>query len=196
MTVEELLQEIKKDKLFYKHSGGGVVISGGECLSQIGFNKAFVQACKVEGISVGGDTCGYVPWTNIEPILEYTDYFLYDIKHMDSDRHREITGVPNEIILSNAQRISERNVAIYIRVPLIPGYNDSEANLKAVSRFASSLNSLVEVHLMPVHHLGTKRYESLNRPYPIAGVPLIPKETMQGMQQLVETYGVKCKIVG
>ncbi len=129
-------------------------------------------------------------------MLEYIDYVLLDIKHMDSRRHKEITGVPNELIISNAQFISKINVPIYIRVPVIPGFTDSEENIRAISSFASSLNSLKEVHLMPIHHLGAKRYESLNRPYLIADIELIPQNTMESMKRLLESYGVICKIVG
>ncbi|HWQ73030.1 MAG TPA: glycyl-radical enzyme activating protein [Desulfitobacteriaceae bacterium] len=196
MTVEELINEVKKDIIFYKHSGGGVVISGGEPLSEIQFIKEFAKACRAEGISLGVDTCGYVPRTNIEQMLEYIDYVLLDIKHMDSRRHKEITGVPNELIISNAQFISKMNVPIYIRVPVIPGYTDSEENIRAISNFAGSLHSLKEVHLMPIHHLGAKRYESLNRPYLIADIELIPQNTMESMKRLLESYGAICKIVG
>lgn len=196
ITVDELLQEVKKDKIFYKHSGGGVVISGGEPLLEIAFTKKFVKACWTEGMSIGVDTCGYVPWTNIEQVLDYVDYFLLDIKHMNPRRHKEITGVSNELIISNAQRISERNIALYIRVPVIPGYTDSEENLRAISVFASKLNSLKEVHLIPMHHLGAKRYETLHRPYLIADVPMISNNKMEDMRQLVESYGVRCSIIG
>ena len=196
MTVEELVTEAKKDSIIYKHSGGGVTLSGGEPLLQPDFTSKLVKALKEEGINIGADTCGYVPWSNIERVLPYIDFFLWDIKHMDPEKHKIFTGVPNKLILDNARSIAERNIPIYIRVPVIPGYNDSEDNLKAVSDFAIGLSSLVEVDILPMHHLGSARYESLNRPYPIANIPTIPANVLQKMKELVESYGLKCSIEG
>ena len=196
MTVEELIQEIEKDAILYKHSGGGVTISGGEPLLRPDFTKALLQACKEKGISVGVDTCGHVPRVNIEKVLPYVDFFLWDIKHMNPEKHREFTGVSNELILSNARAVSEKGIPLYIRFPVIPGYNDSEENVKATCEFSSSLRSVVEVHLLPVHHLGRARYETLDCPYPIADVSLILDDVVQSMKQLVESYGLKCRIGG
>ncbi|MBL7120312.1 MAG: glycyl-radical enzyme activating protein [Dehalococcoidia bacterium] len=196
VTVAELVEELEKDAIFFKHSGGGVTISGGEPLLQPDFTKDLVKACREKGISMGIDTCGHVPWTNIEHVLPYVYFFLWDIKHMDSEKHRELTGVPNELILSNARSVSETGIPLYIRIPVIPGYNDSEENIRATCEFASSLPSVVEVHLLPVHHLGRARYESLNWPYPIADVCLIPDDVLQAMERLVESYGLKCRMNG
>lgn len=196
MTVEEIIQEVKKDAILYKHSGGGVTISGGEPLLQPDFTKALFQASKERGISVGVDTCGHVPWVNIEQVLPYVDFFLWDIKQMDPEKHQKFTSVSNELILSNARSVSERGIPLYIRFPVIPGYNDSDENIRATCEFARSLRSAVEVHLLPVHHLGRVRYEGLDCPYPIADVPLIPDDIMQSVKQLVESYGLKCRIGG
>jgi pyruvate formate lyase activating enzyme len=195
MTVEELLAEAKGDVIFYKHSGGGVTISGGEPLLDADFTLELLRAFKEEHISVGVDTCGYVPWASIEPMLLYIDFFLWDIKHMNPEKHRKFTGVSNKLILSNARRVSERNIPLYIRVAVIPGYNDSEENIRATCEFARSLSSVVEVGLLPLHHLGKARYDSLNRPYPIANIPLVPDSVLQSMKRLVESYGLKCSIV-
>jgi pyruvate formate lyase activating enzyme len=196
MSVEDLLEEAKKDIVFYKHSGGGVTLSGGEPLLNPDFNKKLLRALKEEDISVGVDACGHVPWASIEEILPYIDFFLWDIKHMDSKKHRELTGVPNELILNNARSVSERNIPLYIRIPVIPGYNDSEDNIRATCEFVRGLSSVVEVDLLPFHHLGKVRYESLNRVYPIANIPLIPVNVLQNMEQLVESYGLRACIVG
>ena len=196
MTVEELVQEAKKDKVFYKHSGGGVTLSGGEPLLDPDFILGLLQALKERGIGVGVDTCGHVPWTAIEPVLPYINFFLWDIKHMDSQKHREFTGVSNELILENARSVSDRNIPLYIRVPVIPGYNDSEENIRATCEFARGLPSVVEVDLLPFHHLGKARYESLNRVYPIAHLSLIPENVLESMERLVESYGLRACIVG
>jgi pyruvate formate lyase activating enzyme len=196
MTIEELLREAKRDTVIYKHSRGGVTISGGEPLLIPDFTKKLLQAFKEEGISVGVDTCGYVRWASLEPMLPYIDFFLWDIKHMNPEKHRRLTGVPNKLILHNARRVSERNVPLYIRIAVIPGYNDSEENIRATCEFAQGLSSIVEVDLVPLHHLGKARYDSLNRPYPIANIPLIPDSVLQQMKRLVESYRLKCCIGG
>jgi pyruvate formate lyase activating enzyme len=195
MKVEELLDEVKKDFIFYKHSGGGVTISGGEPLLNPDFNKKLLRVLKEEGISVGVDVCGHVPWASIEQILPYIDFFLWDIKHMNSKKHEELTGVPNDLILGNARSVSERNIPLYIRIPVIPGYNDSEENIRATCEFARGLSSVVEINLLPLHHLGKGRYESLNRAYPIANIPLIPEGVLQNLELLVKSYGFKTSIV-
>ncbi|MFC2051926.1 glycyl-radical enzyme activating protein [Chloroflexota bacterium] len=195
MTIKELLTEVEKDRIIYRHSSGGVTISGGEPLLVPEFTKDLLRVFKEEGISVGVDTCGHVPWANIEPVLPYIDFFLWDIKHMDPEEHRKLTGVSNKLILSNARSVSERNIPLYIRVAVIPGYNDSEENIRATCEFARGLSSVVEVSLIPLHHLGKARYYSLSRIYPIADIPLIPDSVLQSMKRLVESYRLKCSIV-
>jgi len=196
MTVGALVDLARKDRVFYKHSGGGVTISGGEPLLSPAFTAELARALKEEGIGVGIDTCGHAPWTNVEAVLPYIDFFLWDIKHMDPERHRKLTGVSNDLILRNARAVSERNIPIYIRVPVIPGYNDSEENIRAICEMARGLSSVVEVDLLPLHHLGKARYDSLNRDYPTAHLSLIPDRIMEEMKRLVESYGLKCVIGG
>jgi pyruvate formate lyase activating enzyme len=194
MTVTQLVAEVKKDEIIFKHSHGGVTISGGEPLFNPGFALKLLQAFKQEGINTGVDTCGQIPWSGLEPVLPYVDFFLWDIKHMDPQQHKRLTGVSNELILSNARAVSGLHVPLYIRIPLIPGCNDSEANIRATCEFVKGLASAVEVGIMPLHHLGRSRYESLNLPYPIGDLALIPDETLQNIKKLVESYGLKCRI--
>jgi pyruvate formate lyase activating enzyme len=196
MTTEELLAEVKKDAIVYKHSRGGVTISGGEPLLNPEFTRELLRALKKENISVGVDTCGHVPWTNIEKVLPYVDFFLWDIKHMDDEQHRKFTGVSNRLILSNARSVSGRNIPLYIRVPVISGYNDSEENIRAICEFARDLSSLVSIDLLPLHHLGKARYASLGLAYPIADIPLVPDSVMLDIKSLVESYRLNCNIVG
>ncbi|MFC1864098.1 glycyl-radical enzyme activating protein [Thermodesulfobacteriota bacterium] len=196
MTIEDLLKESIKDAAIFKQSGGGVTLSGGEPLLNPGFAGELINALKAEGISVGVDTCGHVPWANLQTVLPNIDFFLWDIKHMNPEKHAEFTGVSNELILSNARAVSEKNIPIYIRVPVIPGYNDSEENIRATADFARGLSSVIEINLLPLHHLGKSRYDSLDRVYPITDIPLIPDSVMQNMKQLVESYQLKCNIRG
>ena len=195
-TVDELVYEVKKDSVVYKHSGGGVTVSGGEPLLEPEFALELLRALKQNGINVGVDTCGYVPLKNIEVVLPYVDFFLWDIKHMDDNAHRKLTGVSNQLILDNLRFVSGKNTPVYLRIPVIPGYNDSEENLRAVCEFARGLSSLVEIDLLPLHHLGKTRYAALGREYPIDGIPLIRDDVLSEMKHLVESFGLKCNIVG
>ncbi len=195
MTVEELVEEVKKDLLFFRKSNGGVTISGGEPLLNREFNLKLLCRFKEEGVTVGVDTSGYVPWTNIEPLLPYIDFFLWDIKHMDPVKHKELTGVTNKLILKNLRLVSERNIPVFIRIPVIPSQNDSGKNLKETCEFAKSLPSVAEIDLLPLHHLGKARYVSLDRKYPIEGLALITEDVLQNLKNLVESYGLKCAII-
>jgi pyruvate formate lyase activating enzyme len=195
MSVRELLEEVKKDAVIYRQSHGGVTISGGEPLFNPDFAYQLIKALKEEDINVGVDTCGYVRWKIIQQVLPYIDFFLWDIKHMNPEKHKALTGVSNELILNNARAVSERKVPLYIRVPVIPGYNDSEENIRAVGEFSRGLRSVMEVDLLPLHHLGEGRYRSLDRPYPIANVPFVPGNTLQAMKRMIESFGLKCAVV-
>ena len=194
MTIAQIITEVKKDEIIYKYSHGGVTISGGEPLFDTGFALKLLRAFREEGINTGVDTCGQIPWKALEPMLPYVDFFLWDIKHMDPKKHKLLTGVSNELILSNARAVSERHVPLYIRIPIIPGCNDSEENIRATCEFTLKLSSVVEVDIMPLHHLGKARYDSLNLPYPIANLALIPDDIIQGIKRLIESYGLKCVI--
>lgn len=195
-TVDELIHEVKKDQVLYKHSGGGVTVSGGEPLLEPGFALELFRSFKQNGINIGVDTCGFVPRENIEAVLPYVDFFLWDIKHMNDNAHREFTGIHNRLILDNLSFVSDNRVPIYIRLPIIPGYNDSTDNLRAVCEFATDLSSLVEINILPLHHLGKARYTALGLEYPIDGIPLIQDEVLQEIKKLVESYGLMCNIIG
>jgi pyruvate formate lyase activating enzyme len=196
VTVEELVKEVKKDLPFFTRSHGGVTLSGGEPLLDLEFNLRLLPLLKEEGIGIGMDTCGHVPQVDIEPLLPYIDFFLWDIKHMDPERHRKLTGASNRLSLQNSQLVAARNIPLYLRIPIIPGYNDSEENLKATCKFAQGLPSLVEIDLLPVHHLGKARYVSLGRDYPIADVSPVPESILQAMKRIVESFGLTSNIVG
>ncbi|MBN2062046.1 MAG: glycyl-radical enzyme activating protein [Deltaproteobacteria bacterium] len=194
MTVQDLIAEVKKDEIIYKHSHGGVTLSGGEPLLDLEFNKVLLRSFKEENINIGIDTCGHVPISNIEELISYIDFFLWDIKHMDPVKHLELTGVTNELILSNLRFVSERNIPIYIRIPIIPSYNNSEKNIRAICDFVRSLASVIEINIIPLHHMGKARYSSLGRPYPIADIPLISEDALRNLKLIVESYGLKCNI--
>ena len=164
MTVEEVMQKVRRDKPFFKKSGGGLTISGGECLTQdIDFIVELLKKCKEEDVHTAVDTCGYVPWKNIEPVIPYADLFLYDIKHMDSEMHKKGTGVPNELILENAVKIAEAGGRFHIRIPVITGFNDTMENIQATCDFLVPIKDAVDlVQILPYHKLGVVKWERLN----------------------------------
>ena len=195
-TVEALLATAVKDRVFWKHTGGGITLSGGEPLARPEFTLGFLRACKAEAIGVGIDTSGYAPSAVLEGAAALVDFFLWDLKHMDATKHQELTGVSNHLILENARKASEMGVPMYIRVPVIPGFNDSIENILEVSEFARGLRSLVRIDLLPLHHLGRARYDVLGREYPLDGVELIPEPTMARLKAAVESAGLQCTIGG
>ncbi len=196
MSVADLVAEVGKDAVVFKHSRGGVTLSGGEPLLQPETAVALVRALAETGVSVGVDTCGYVPRTTIERVLPYVDFFLWDVKLVNERRHRELTGASNRRILGNLRFVSERGVPVYVRIPLIPGYTDREEDLEATCRLVQGLASVIEVDLLPLHHLGKARYLSLGRKYPIENVPLLPEAVLREKKSLVESHGLTCNIIG
>ena len=162
-TVEELVKRVSKDIPFYEQSGGGVTLSGGEPLSQPEFILQLAKALKERDIHTAIDTTGWVQTKVMEAVLPYTDLFLYDLKHMDAERHRVGTGVSNELILQNAQSIAKSGGKMQIRIPVIPNFNDSEENIIETGKFCRSLGDAVAiVQLLPYHNLGVMKYQRID----------------------------------
>jgi pyruvate formate lyase activating enzyme len=148
------------DQPFYENSGGGVTLSGGEPMLQLGFVQEFFKLMQNHGVHTALDTCGAVPWQSFEKIKDVTDLFLYDLKHMDYNRHQELTGKGNRSILYNLQKLVEAKAAIEVRLPLIPGMNDDAATLLAMGELLGTLD-LERVRVLPYHALAGGKYESL-----------------------------------
>ncbi|MBC7189169.1 glycyl-radical enzyme activating protein [Candidatus Aerophobetes bacterium] len=195
MTVDEVMKEVEKDLLFYFSSKGGVTVSGGEPLMQAEFVAMLLKKCREKGIHTAIETCGYGKWEDFEKILKYTDLVLYDIKHIDTQKHRELTGAGNELILENARKISNLNIEMIIRVPVIPGCNDSPENMKAIATLAKSLK-VKEVHLLPYHRLGESKYERLGRKYRLKGLSSLDKNDLSEHKKIIESYNLKVEIGG
>ena len=192
MTVAEVMQEAASDGLFYQNSGGGVTLSGGEPLMQWEFAVDLLKACRAEGFHTALDTCGYAEWGVMEKVLEYTDLVLYDIKHMDPVKHREGTGKTNELILENARKTAAIK-RTWIRVPLIPGYDDSEENLTAVARFGREIGA-EKVSILPYHVWGQGKYEGLGRKYPMERVSVPSGDEIERCRRIVEEAGAKVTV--
>ena len=163
VSVGELMKEILVDRIFYRTSGGGITLTGGEPMMQFPFLRELLRAAKAAQISTALDTCGFAPWEEYREILELVDLFLYDFKAADSVRHRELTGVENELILENLCRLNEAGAVIFLRCPLVPGVNDSPEHLAAIAGWAERLSGVEEVTLEPYHPLGMEKAERLGR---------------------------------
>jgi len=190
-TLEEIMQRVRRDLPFFKKSGGGVTVSGGECLYQPEFLLAILKKCKEEGIHTAVDTTGYAKWEVIESILPYTDLFLFDIKGIDPELHKRVVGVPNDLILENARRIAKAGGKLQIRIPTIPLYNDSVKAFDEMGKFIKELGDAVEVvQLLPYHNLGTVKWERLQRNSPVLEATPPSDELMQARKKQLEDMGL------
>jgi pyruvate formate lyase activating enzyme len=179
-SIEEVVKELEKDEIFYKNSGGGITISGGEPTMYPRFTLGLLKRCKESGYHTTLDTCGYVKWENLEQILRYVDLVLYDLKHMNSEKHREQTGVPNELIHENLKRMDEIDQTYIIRVPLIPECNDSKEDIEDMARFLSMLKNIKYIELLPYHQFGISKYGQLGIEYRLKDLrPLTPEHLDQ-----------------
>ena len=192
MTVEEVFQVVSKDTLFYRNSGGGVTTSGGEPTHQPEFLKALLTRCQEAGLHTALDTCGLVEWQTLEEILEHVDLVLFDLKHMDTEVHRNLTGVGNEIILENLERTTKHKLVV-VRIPLIPGYTDSKTNIEASGQFLSRIGAS-RVDVVPYHQLGVGKYERLGKKYTLRDVETISDERTEECVQILERYGLQVDI--
>lgn len=196
VTVAELMPEILADDNYYRRSGGGVTLSGGEILGQPDFARDLLRACKESGLHTAIETTANAPWEHIEKILPYLDLCLMDVKHIDSAKHKEYTTAGNERILENAKRLSKTDVQLIIRTPVIPTFNDTEAEIRAIAKFAASLDGVEEHHLLPYHRLGQDKYDGLGRKYSLKEIEPPTKEKMEYLLSVAETSGLKCQIGG
>ncbi len=196
VCVGEILEEILRDAPYYRRSGGGVTLSGGEAFFQPEFTLAILRACHAHGINTAVETTGFTPFLNIEPCLAELDYVLMDIKHINSEKHREFTGRRNELILENAAKIAAAHPRLTIRTPVVPGFNDTEAEIAAIADFTASLPGKPPMHLLPYHRLGEGKYEALGREYALRGVPLLPDETLNTLLKTARLHGVVCQLGG
>jgi len=162
MTVDEVIREVLKDARFYANSGGGVTLSGGEPLLQPEFASALLEKCKFHGLHTALETCGYAPWSAVEQVLRNIDFVLHDIKHVDEKKHITGTGVSNRLIIENARKIA-RLKPMRVRVPLIPGFNDSEQDILEIARFVRSELGAIPVDLLPYNKMGESKYKLLDR---------------------------------
>ena len=183
-TVDEVMAEVIKDKSFYENSGGGVTFSGGECMLQVDFLLELLKKCKENSIHTAVDTAGNVPWEYFERIMPYTDLFLYDVKCFTEELHIEGTKVSNKVILENLKKLSAEFAGqILVRIPVIPGFNDSEEEMRAIADHLKEL-LITKVELLPYHKMGEHKYEAAGMEFTEYSVP--EKEIMERYQKLFD----------
>lgn len=195
MTVEAVMEEIRKDALFFFISGGGMTLSGGELLAQPEFSAALLKNSCREGINTAIETSFFAPWNTVEPILQYVNTAYVDLKLFSVDMHRKYCGAGNSLILENLLNTSDcrGNFRLVVRTPIIPGVNDSEEELRLIGKFCTSLKRLDHIQLLPYHKLGTATYEKLGRPYELAATPTPTEEHMARCREIVGNCGVKVR---
>jgi pyruvate formate lyase activating enzyme len=190
VTVKEVMTDIEREIPFYDESHGGVTFSGGEPLRQPAFLSALLKACRAEEIHTVVDTSGFANWRVFEQIRDDVDLFLYDLKHMDGIRHREVTGVPNDVILENLCRLSSEGGRCIVRIPLIPGVNDDEKNLVESGKFLASLSGIESVELMGYHNIAQAKYEALGREYGLPGTKPPNEEAMRNAAEVLQRHSL------
>ena len=196
-TVGEVMKKVVQDMAYYKRSHGGLTLSGGEALCQQEFVTALLTEAKANGINTAVETTACLPYYMIEPQLPLLDTVLMDIKHMDGAKHERFTGLRNELILDNAKKIARaKGDRLIIRVPVIPGFNDTEAEIRDIARFTASLGGVREIHLLPYHRLGYDKYVGLGREYGMGDVKPPSNEQMESLRRVAESAGLKAVIGG
>ncbi len=198
VTVAEVMETVEKDRPYYRRSGGGLTLSGGESLCQPAFAGAMFRAAKETGISTAMESMGCAEWPVVEGILPYLDTYLLDIKHMNPEKHKAFTGRRNELMLENARKIAESGLTdLIIRVPVVPTFNDTVPEITAIARYAASLPGVRQLHLLPYHRLGQDKYAQLGREYTLP--QLLPPEPaqMESLRRAAEREsGLHCQIGG
>lgn len=195
IRIGELIEILKKDRSTFRHSGGGVTLSGGDPLMQSYFAGELLKACKAQGWNTAIETEGCAETETYLRLVPYIDTILMDIKHMDPEKHRLFTGVSNELILNNARRVSAF-APLTIRVPVIPKFNASEAEIRAIAEFAASLGNVRCVHLLPYHSLGEHKYRMMGFEYKMnrLSAKSLSNKELEIYRPIVEQAGVPCRI--
>ena len=195
MTVDEVMHRIERDMPFYEDSGGGLTVSGGECLSQPDFTTELLRRCKDLKVNTAVDTTGFVRWEIIERVLPFTDLFLYDLKCMDNALHNQVIGVSNALILENADKLADAGGKLWIRIPVMPMFNDSEEHFAQYGQFLSQIkNAVVMVQLLPYHKMGVSKHARLLSKQHIFTAEPPSDELMEARKSQLEALALPVRI--
>jgi pyruvate formate lyase activating enzyme len=195
LSVEDVLAEVARDTVFYEHSGGGMTLSGGEPLCQPDFSVALIQRARALGFHTAIETAGWATRGIARRVLGEADLILYDVKHMDPDKHLAGTGKTNHSILQNARTATSLGVDMIVRVPVIPGFNANLDDIRAIGWFTVELG-LTEIHLLPYHRYGVPKYASLGRDYTLRDAGPLANEQMEPFIDALEPLGLSVRIGG
>lgn len=194
-TVDEVMRRVLRDQPFFEESGGGVTVSGGECLCQPEFTLELLKRCKELQIHTAVDTTGFVPWNVLESVLPYSDVFLYDLKGMDSALHKQVIGVPNELILDNARKIAAAGGRLWVRIPVIPMFNESREHFDKYGAFLTEIKDALDiVQLLPYHKMGVSKHDRLLKKETIFVAEPPSDALMQSRREQLEAYGLKVRV--
>jgi len=197
LTIDQILKEVERDFPFYLNSGGGMTVTGGEPTSQPEFVTELLQEGKKKSLNICLDTSGYCPWAVLERMVPYVDIFLYDLKHLDPEEHRRMTGVTNEIILENLKKLSLTGKDIRIRIPVIPEYNDSYEYIEKVAKFLKNLPGPIQgVDLLPYHNWCQEKYRWLGMRWDLEEMESIDPEELEPLKEILEDNDIKATIGG
>ncbi len=190
MSVEEILRIVDEDSPFYWRSGGGITISGGEPTFQADFVHELLKEAKRRYIHTVVETCGHCDWDSLEKVCRYARLVFYDLKHMDSNEHLAFTGVTNNLILANIEKLSSRfpYIPIIVRTTVVPGFNDSIDNIKATVEFLKDISSLEKYQLLPYHSFGEPKYHQLGKKYPLEELKRPIKINLEKLKRIVRDY--------
>lgn len=192
-SAAEVVEILMRDRVFYETSGGGVTISGGEPLLQPRFTRAVLSGCREAGVHTAVETAANVPWDRLLEILPVTDLVMMDIKTMDSETHRRVTGVPNERILENARRLGDSGVPLIIRTPVVPGVTDDEESIRAIAAFVSELPTVVRYELLRFHSMAESKYAALGMEFRVEGITPPTTDRMEALAAVASSFEMEVK---
>lgn len=196
MSVDDLMKEILKERIFFDESGGGVTLTGGEPLAQPEFAMAILAECRHHEIHTVLDTCGFVGSKILLDTVPLTDLYLYDVKHMDPEKHKEYTGVDNELILSNLEKLSESGADIVARMPFIPGLNSDDENIRATGAFLSKLKGVRRLDILPYHRLALDKHNRWKMEFRLQDVYAPTENALRSAANIARGFGIEVSIGG
>jgi len=195
MTAGEVVDEVARDSVFYRNSGGGVTVSGGEPAAQPGFVESILRGCHELGIHTAVETCGCVSWSAMSRIAPHVDLFLYDLKQMNPGLHKRYTGVSNELALANLRRLAAMGKDILVRVPLIPGYTDDDENLAAICQLTVGIG-VERIAFLPYNPTTSAKYGWLERGFELSSLEQQSRDRLGSIRDLGESFGLAVQIGG
>lgn len=193
-AATDVFEEVARDNTYYKTSGGGVTASGGECMMQPDFVSELFGLCKDAGISTALDTCGYFPEQYLDLVANRSDLVLFDIKTIDPKLHKSCTGLDNKVILNNFDRMLELGMELVARVPVIPGWNDSDEQLGRIADFVASRDKAIHIDVLPYHKYGLRKYELLGMPYHLNNLEPVGERERVHYEQVFSARGLDVSV--